>query len=133
MVCSIVPDLGVSNMGDEWRDRAICASVDPGLFFPEGPGHLQMVRDAKRICASCDVSTRCLEQAVADGEEFGIFGGTTPKERAMMMGVSWRARPKPACARGHQFTEANTYYDKFGNRRCRKCMAARDDKRKWVG
>lgn len=70
---------------ESWRDRALCAQVGGDFWFPEGgPG-----RDAKRICngdpaagtAPCPVKAQCLEYAVANGEHWGVWGGTGEKER----------------------------------------------------
>ena len=35
-----------------WQTDALCAQTDPEAFFPEKGGS---TRDAKRICASCEV------------------------------------------------------------------------------
>jgi hypothetical protein len=36
---------------------------------------------ARRVCARCSVQRECLECALTNGEEYGIFGGTSAKER----------------------------------------------------
>lgn len=62
----------------EWTRQALCAQVDPEIFFPEvGDG----TRYAKRICNSCDVKKECLEYSLQNNERFGIWGGTAEKER----------------------------------------------------
>ena len=38
-------------------------------------------RDAKKICAGCDVKAQCLEYALANDERFGIWGGLSERER----------------------------------------------------
>ncbi|BDZ51496.1 hypothetical protein GCM10025867_37370 [Frondihabitans sucicola] len=38
-------------------------------------------RDAKKICASCDVRAQCLEYALQNDERFGIWGGLSERER----------------------------------------------------
>lgn len=64
-----------------WHADAMCAQVDTELFFPEkGSGHTT-VRDAKRVCASCDVRVECLEFALDNGERFGVWGGLSERER----------------------------------------------------
>ena len=67
-----------------WMDRALCAEVDPELFFPEKGGS---TREAKRVCALCDVRAECLAYAL-DMESrpgtvsyHGIWGGTTGRDR----------------------------------------------------
>jgi WhiB family redox-sensing transcriptional regulator len=62
----------------KFRDRAVCAEVDPEMFFPDKG---QSPRAAKKICLGCESRTQCLEWALSRGEEFGVWGGTTPTER----------------------------------------------------
>jgi WhiB family redox-sensing transcriptional regulator len=61
-----------------WQDRANCLGVDPGLFF-QGRG--ESTHEAKAICAGCVVRHECLEHALAKPEKFGIWGGTSERER----------------------------------------------------
>jgi WhiB family redox-sensing transcriptional regulator len=62
----------------DWQERALCAQTDPEAFFPEKGGS---TREAKRICAGCDVRAECLEYALAFDERFGIWGGLSERER----------------------------------------------------
>ena len=61
-----------------WQTDALCAQTDPEAFFPEKGGS---TRDAKRICATCDVMAECLDFAMREGERFGIWGGLSERER----------------------------------------------------
>lgn len=61
-----------------WQDQALCAQTDPEAFFPEKGGS---TREAKRVCASCEVRAECLEYALANDERFGIWGGLSERER----------------------------------------------------
>ena len=63
---------------DGWRSRALCAYVDPELWFPEKGGP---VNAAKRICQRCPVRSQCLAAALARCEQHGIWGGLTYRER----------------------------------------------------
>lgn len=63
----------------EWQDRAACATADPELFFPEQDS--RSTREAKRICADCPVRVDCLTAAIANREEYGVWGGLTERER----------------------------------------------------
>lgn len=68
---------------DDWRHDAACRDDDPELFFPIsefGPGARQTA-EAKAVCARCPVRERCLDHAVDNGLDFGIFGGATESER----------------------------------------------------
>jgi len=62
----------------EWMAAGLCAEVDPELFFPESGAPN---RDAKRICGGCEVRAQCLAYALAHRERFGVWGGTTERER----------------------------------------------------
>lgn len=67
----------------DWRHRAACRDEDPELFFPVsevGPGAEQVAR-AKAVCARCPVRAECLEYALENGLDHGIFGGLTEQER----------------------------------------------------
>jgi WhiB family redox-sensing transcriptional regulator len=61
-----------------WQSDSLCAQTDPEAFFPEKGGS---TRDAKKICASCEVRSQCLEYALANDERFGIWGGLSERER----------------------------------------------------
>jgi WhiB family redox-sensing transcriptional regulator len=74
---------GVRGVAEEddplaWQSDALCAQTDPEAFFPEKGGS---TRDAKKICASCEVRAQCLEYALANDERFGIWGGLSERER----------------------------------------------------
>ena len=61
-----------------WQTRANCLGVDPDLFFPERGAS---TREAKSVCAGCEVKDDCLEYALVNGEKFGIWGGLSERER----------------------------------------------------
>jgi WhiB family redox-sensing transcriptional regulator len=69
-------DLAVED--EDWQERALCAQTDPEAFFPEKGGS---TREAKKICAGCEVRAECLEYALAHDERFGIWGGLSERER----------------------------------------------------
>jgi hypothetical protein len=63
----------------QWQDGGLCREVaDPELFFPEPaePAH-----EALAICAACPVRSDCLDHALRTPEMFGVWGGTTQRER----------------------------------------------------
>ena len=62
----------------DWQERALCAQTDPEAFFPEKGGS---TREAKRICSGCEVRAECLEDALAQDERFGNWGGLSERER----------------------------------------------------
>jgi WhiB family redox-sensing transcriptional regulator len=61
-----------------WMQQAKCLWAEPDTFFPEKGGS---TKEAKRICALCEVRTECLEFALANDERFGIWGGLSERER----------------------------------------------------
>lgn len=61
-----------------WAPMAKCLKGDPEAFFPEKGGS---TREAKRICACCEVRDECLEYALENDERFGIWGGMSERER----------------------------------------------------
>ena len=69
---------GLEEPDQDWQERALCAQTDPEAFFPEKGGS---TREAKRICAGCEVRAECLEYALAQDERFGIWGGLSERER----------------------------------------------------
>ena len=81
------------NTTTDWRHRAACRDEDPELFFPIseiGPGARQL-DEAKAVCARCPVRTQCLDYAVDNGLDHGVFGGTTERERRELVRPSRRA------------------------------------------
>ena len=56
----------------DWQGAARCAEVDPEIFFPERGGSSKA---ARAVCAVCDVRAECLEYALNNKEQFGIWGG----------------------------------------------------------
>jgi WhiB family transcriptional regulator, redox-sensing transcriptional regulator len=74
-------DFGLEDVG--WHEYAACRGVDPELFFP---GQGRSAAKAREVCARCSVREECLEYALKDEDAFyyGIWGGTTPRERRGM-------------------------------------------------
>jgi WhiB family redox-sensing transcriptional regulator len=77
----------MNNTIDDWRDRAACRDADPELFFPitdMGPGARQTT-EAKAVCGRCPVSAQCLDYALDNALDHGVFGGTTERERRALV------------------------------------------------
>lgn len=60
----------------EWMASALCAQIDPDLWFPE-KGHPSNA--AKALCEGCPVKLECLEYGMND--QHGIYGGLSARER----------------------------------------------------
>lgn len=71
-----------------WQLRGACRSQSPEDFFvsdaERGRRKLADEARAKEVCAGCPVVPECLAHAMAVREPYGIWGGTTPDERAAM-------------------------------------------------
>ena len=73
----------------DWRAEAACRDMDPEMFSPasyEGLGAVK-AEQAKAVCRGCDVSERCLADAIALEDDTTVRGGMTPDERR-----AWRRR-----------------------------------------
>lgn len=67
----------------EWMTRASCAEIPADLWYPE-KGANQYVSNVKAVCGRCPVKRQCLDLALANGENEGIWGGLTVKERRQL-------------------------------------------------
>ena len=68
-----------------WQRRGRCLDLPSEVFFPEDAtrGHRRANEErAKRICRDCPVVAECREHALRTPETYGIWGATTPRERA---------------------------------------------------
>lgn len=65
---------------------ASCRDMDIEIFYVDETDHRnrKAIKSAKAICQQCPIRFRCLEIAIAN-EEFGIWGGTTERDRKRMM------------------------------------------------
>lgn len=61
-----------------WQELGNCRGLDPDLFYPDRGAS---TKDAKRVCAACEVRLPCLDYAIQGGEKFGIWGGKSERER----------------------------------------------------
>ncbi len=73
--------LGIPTVRTErdWRAGALCTQVGGDLFFPilgESPA------PARQICRECPVCASCLPAAL--GESWGVWAGTTARERSIL-------------------------------------------------
>jgi WhiB family redox-sensing transcriptional regulator len=66
-----------------FKNPTACRDVDTNIFFPVDDHRMQQqqIDDAKAICRECPARMECLEFAIATNQKFGIWGGTTDKER----------------------------------------------------
>lgn len=59
-----------------------CNGVAPDVFFPsDGMG----VLSAQKICGSCPVAQACLEYALDNHIDHGVWGGCSERERRRIL------------------------------------------------
>ncbi|MDR0432728.1 MAG: WhiB family transcriptional regulator [Bifidobacteriaceae bacterium] len=78
----------------DWRHAAACLDEDPELFFPignTGPALVQ-IDDAKAVCRRCEVATTCLQWALDNNQDSGVWGGLSEDERRAFKRRTARAR-----------------------------------------
>lgn len=81
-----------------WRAHAACAGTDPDLFYPVRPGGRgggparQAHEHAISICHRCPVAYQCLWYALDHGEEYGVWGATTPQDRRALQRIRRRRK-----------------------------------------
>lgn len=68
----------------EWMDDAACLEVAPDMFFPAHRA-TSMAREAIKICDGCVVKNECLDYALTNRFDEGIFGGLTPNGRRKLI------------------------------------------------
>lgn len=79
----------------EWMSDGNCADRPPSLFFPsDGVG----VDVARRVCADCPVKSQCLEYALENRIDHGVWGGTSERERRRILKERAKDRRKVARA-----------------------------------
>jgi WhiB family redox-sensing transcriptional regulator len=61
-----------------FMDLGSCRGMDPDVFFPDRG---ESLAPAKAVCGECIVRDECLEYALDHGERFGVWGGTSERER----------------------------------------------------
>lgn len=65
-------------MDTEWMAEGKCKDLPPSIFFPsDGVG----VEVARKICEDCHVRATCLEYALHNRIDHGVWGGTSERER----------------------------------------------------
>jgi WhiB family redox-sensing transcriptional regulator len=65
-----------------WMADGNCRNYPPAVFFPsDGVG----VDRARRICATCPVTSSCLEYALEQHIDHGVWGGCSERERRRIL------------------------------------------------
>ncbi len=73
----------------EWQYQGACRDLDPEMFFhpdgERGPRRRNRENAAKAVCASCPVIAACRAHALAVQEPYGIWGGLSEDDRAVIL------------------------------------------------
>jgi WhiB family redox-sensing transcriptional regulator len=64
---------------------AACKGEQSMKFFPQ---NRQEEKEALGICAICPVVEECLEHAIETNERFGVWGGTTERQRRKLSRIA---------------------------------------------
>lgn len=65
-----------------WMAQGNCRNYPPATFFPsDGVG----VDRARAICKGCPVADTCLEYALEERIEHGVWGGCSERERRRIL------------------------------------------------
>ena len=65
-----------------WMSEGNCRLYPPAAFFPsDGVG----VDRARKICKECPVVSRCLDYALEERIEHGVWGGCSERERRRIL------------------------------------------------
>lgn len=69
-------------MDTSWMAKGNCAGQAPDLFFPsDGVG----VEVAKKVCVDCPSTEACLEYALTNRIEHGVWGGCSERQRRRIL------------------------------------------------
>lgn len=61
-----------------WMADGVCQGADQDVWFP---GRGESFVEAVEACGRCPVARECLDYAIAEGIDVGVFGGLTPGQR----------------------------------------------------
>lgn len=65
-----------------WTAQAACRTSQSEHFYPAADDYRdEEVAAAKDVCRRCPVTVACLRHALLGREQFGVWGGMTPRER----------------------------------------------------
>ncbi len=82
----------------EWREKMRCINhPDPELFFPTTQvGYSRKdnprIKEAKSFCNGCTVKIQCLQAAIDNGEESGVWGGELFEDERLRRKIFSRLR-----------------------------------------
>jgi len=69
-------------MDTEWMRQGNCREEPPSVFFPSDGAGVDL---ARRLCETCPVKEPCLEYALRNRIDHGVWGGTSERERRRIL------------------------------------------------
>jgi len=78
----------------EWMEHGACVGKPQAWWFP---GRGENTNRSKNICAACPVLDQCREYALSTGQQHGIWGGLSERERHRIRAVRNRAAGRAGC------------------------------------
>jgi hypothetical protein len=103
-----------------WRSQAACVGYPMDMFFDvmQDGG-----RSAKSVCDTCPVQFECLEWSCDTGEQHGIFGGKSPRERSRYRTYKSEVTNWKLCGTAAGIRE----HDANGEPQCGACKATQSE------
>jgi WhiB family transcriptional regulator, redox-sensing transcriptional regulator len=70
----------------DWRDDALCKEerIPTTMFYPDRKRGDVAAAEARKICLRCPVRLDCARWAMDAGEDHGVWGGASPRQRQRM-------------------------------------------------
>lgn len=69
-------------METPWMENGSCSNHAPEVFFPsDGVGVIR----AQRICNDCPVKVECLDYALTERIDHGVWGGASERQRRRLL------------------------------------------------
>lgn len=65
-----------------WDEHARCEGMDQSIFFPDRG---ESTAEARAICGDCPVEELCREYALLTGQSRGVWGGTSGRDRRIIL------------------------------------------------
>jgi len=105
-----------------WQDEAACKGADVNIFFPSNRHESAL---ACQYCKKCPVKQECLDFAVTEHLEGGVYGGLSEAERDRLRRL--KARRCETCDAEYLSTSHTARYcpDCRGDYRHERAVAAR--------
>lgn len=102
--------MSITGERPEWFDQAACQSYAERMGGPARdriffPARGETTTKARQICAECPVSDQCLEWALVTGQKYGVWAGTSERQRRVLRrerGLNVGGRPLTPIDHGTQ-------------------------------